>query len=132
MLEDATMYGMKIGQPANGEGSYGSHKVVRLKEEITVDGNGKTSRSSPVGTWTNFVECGPFVFFSAEVWPCVYSILQPDLVCGYGYDLIWANCAPNHTGVLHKHTIVHENRKPGSGANKNFGTRCGAEGIFAF
>ena len=28
--------------------------------------------------------------------------------------------------------MIHENRKPGSGSNKNFGTRCGAEGIFAF
>ena len=28
--------------------------------------------------------------------------------------------------------MVHENRKPGSGSNKNFGTRCAAEGIFLF
>jgi hypothetical protein len=132
MLDDARMYGVQIGQPANGEGSYGSHEIVRVKSKTIVDAYGKTSRHSPVGTWTNFVECGPFVFFSADVWPCIYSILQPDLVCGYGYDLIWANCAPNRTGVLHKHTMIHENRKPGSGSNKNFGTRCGAEGIFAF
>ena len=133
MLRDARDYGVQIGQPANGDGSYGSHKVVRVKHEMIVDPQtGQSVKETPVGTWTNFVECGPFLFFSSEVWPCIFSILQPDLVCGYGYDLMWANCAPNRTGVLHRHTMVHENRKPGSGTNKNFGTRCAAEGIFAF
>ena len=59
-------------------------------------------------------------------------MLQPDVTCGYGYDLMWANCAPNRTAVLHHHTMIHENRKPGSGNNKNFGTRCAAEGLFLF
>ena len=37
-----------------------------------------------VGYRTNFVECGPFVAVSARAWPCVWKLLQPDLVTGYG------------------------------------------------
>ena len=139
MLDDARKYGVQIGQPANGHGSYGSHNVVRLKvlQDVTnynVINNTTNLKPEdiPIGTWTNFVECGPFTFFATESWPCVWNLLQADLTCGYGYDLMWANCAPNRTAVLHHHTMVHENRKPGSGSNKNFGTRCAAEGIFLF
>eukprot|EP00943_MAST-04B_sp_MAST-4B-sp1_P009777 g9777.t1 len=139
MLKDARNYGVKIGQPANGHGSYGSHNVVRLKgtqdisnSNVINDSNDIKPEDIPIGTWTTFVECGPFTFFSSEVWPCVWNMLQPDVTCGYGYDLMWANCAPNRTAVLHHHTMIHENRKPGSGNNKNFGTRCAAEGLFLF
>ena len=134
MLLDATTYGVMIGQPANGKGSWGCHDVVRAKIHNIVDENGEVLENiTPLGTWTNFVECGPFVFFSSKVWPCVFSILQPDIVSGYGYDLMWSSaCAPTRTAVFHRHTMVHENRKPGSGTNKNFGGRCAAEGIFLF
>ncbi len=139
MLDDARKFGVQVGQPANGYGSYGSHNVVRLKglQDVTnynVINNSTNVKPEdiPIGTWTNFVECGPFTFFATESWPCVWNLLQPDVTCGYGYDLMWANCAPNRTAVLHHHTMVHENRKPGSGSNKNFGTRCAAEGIFLF
>ena len=139
MLQDARDFGVQIGQPANGYGSYGSHNVVRLKgiqnvsnSNVINDSNDVQPEDIPIGTWTTFVECGPFTFFSSDVWPCVWNMLQPDVTCGYGYDLMWANCAPNRTAVLHHHTMIHENRKPGSGNNKNFGTRCAAEGLFLF
>ena len=92
MLRDAGDYGVRlVNHPS--DGSYGSHKVVRVKYQVSVDPRtGHTVKQSPVGTWTNFVECGPFS--SSEVWPCIFSILQPDLVCGYGYDLMWVVTVP--------------------------------------
>eukprot|EP00949_MAST-11_sp_MAST-11-sp1_P005050 g5050.t1 len=121
-LQDMRRYGVHIGQPANGEGSYGSHEVVRLREE----------KQSKVGTFTNFVECGPLSVFSGAVWSCVHSLLQADITCGYGYDLVWSRCAPRSTAVLHRHTMKHLNLKPGSGSNLNFGMRCAAEGLVLF
>ncbi len=116
-LDDMRAAGVQIGQPANGPGSYGSHDVVRQQEGRNV-------------VWTNFVECGPFVAFDARVWPCVFdTILQPDITCGYGLDLVWQACGP--TAVLHHHTMVHENRKPASN-RPNFVMRCAAEGLVLF
>jgi hypothetical protein len=115
-LSDMSRDRIMIGQPSNGEGSYGSHEVVR--QQI---GRGTVL--------TNFAECGPFIVFDTEVWACVYDILQSDITCGYGYDLVWAHCGA--TAVLHQHEMVHENRKPASN-RPNFVMRCAAEGLTLF
>ena len=79
--------------------------------------------------FTNFAECGPFIAFDTKAWPCVYNILQSDVTCGYGYDLVWSHCGA--TAVLHQHEMVHENRKPASN-RPNFVMRCAAEGLTLF
>ena len=53
-LDDMHRAGVQIGQPANGVGSYGSHKVVRQQEGRGV-------------VWTNFVECGVRASFFSVV-----------------------------------------------------------------
>lgn len=116
-LDDMSKYGVAIGQPSNGPGSYGCHDVVRQRPD------------KPVGVWTNFVECGPMLAISTEVWPCIYDMLQPDVTCGFGYDLVWQACG--RTAVLHQHTMIHENRKPAS-SRPNFVMRCAAEGLTLF
>jgi hypothetical protein len=115
-LSDMTRDDVMIGQPSNGEGSYGSHEVVRQQP-----GRGTVL--------TNFAECGPFIAFDTKVWPCVFDLLQSDITCGYGYDLIWSHCG--RTAVLHQHEMVHENRKPASN-RPNFVMRCAAEGLTLF
>ena len=115
-LSDMKRDNVMIGQPSNGEGSYGSHEVVRQQ----------IGRNT---VFTNFAECGPFITFDTNVWPCVYDILQSDVTCGYGYDLMWSHCGA--TAVLHQHFMVHENRKPAS-SRPNFVMRCAAEGMTLF
>lgn len=41
------------------------------------------------GRWTNFVECGPFVSFTAEAYRCIYELIQGDLGSGWGLDYKW-------------------------------------------
>ena len=115
-LSDMKRDNVMIGQPSNGEGSYGSHEVVRQQ----------IGRNT---VFTNFAECGPFITFDTNAWPCVYDILQSDVTCGYGYDLMWSHCGA--TAVLHQHFMVHENRKPAS-SRPNFVMRCAAEGMTLF
>lgn len=36
------------------------------------------------GRWMTFVESGPLIVFDTQVWPCIWNLLQTDLVSGYG------------------------------------------------
>jgi hypothetical protein len=116
-LDDMSVAGVEIGQPANNWGSYFSHEIVRLQPGRGV-------------VWTNFVECGPLVAFDTRAWTCIFEqILFPDITCGHGLDLVWAHCGK--TAVLHNHKMIHENLKPAS-SRPNFPMRCAAEGSVLF
>lgn len=62
-------------------------------------------------------------------------VVQPDLVSGYGYDLLWSPaCAWNATAVIHKYSIGHSDTKSASGSisKPNFSRRAMAEAVLLF
>lgn len=111
--------GLDIAQPSHTADSQTTHQML-------------FQRVGSEGDWTNFAECGPFVSFRGSVWPCVYDLLQSDLVTGYGYDLLWGpRCAPTSTAVVHAVAVKHENTK-GASRRPNFYAQSVAEGLTLF
>lgn len=77
----ATRLGLDLVQPAHDAVPPGTRLEPFLVRDArrAVDAHGGF-----VGYRTNFVECGPFVAVSARAWRCVWGLLQPDLVTGFG------------------------------------------------
>lgn len=117
--------GMRLAQPSHEAVTHGR----RLEDFLVAN---PTLPEGFVGYRSNFVECGPVVAVHASVWPCVWELLQPDLVTGYGYDLVWsAACAADTTAVVHSHTIRHVDHR--SASNKpNFWGKAVAEAVVLF
>lgn len=114
-----TSYGVLLAQPAHSPDSQTTHQSLFVEPEL-------------IGMWTDFVECGPLVAFHTSIWPCVWDLLQADLVVGYGLDMIWGPlCAPHHTAVIHAYTMKHENTK-GASQRPNFWAKSVAEGLVLF
>ena len=78
-VRDLARHGVQIGQPAHSEGSFQPQYPFLIAN----------SERKDKGMWSNFIESGPLVAFSHDVWNCVWNLLQPDLTSGYGYDLVW-------------------------------------------
>jgi hypothetical protein len=112
-----------LGQPVHSNESYTTHSILYATSE---------QRTSYKGIWTNFIECGPFVAIHSAIWPCIQSVLQSDLLCGYGYDLVWVPvCAPTNSAVLYDFELFHKNTKAAS-EKPNFHARCVAEAVTLF
>jgi hypothetical protein len=85
------------------------------------------------GSWTTFVESGPLVAFSRAAWACFWPLLQPDLVSGYGYDLLWAGaCGNGRAAVMERHAIQHANEGSASGGRPNWVPRAIGEAFTLF
>ena len=114
---------VRIGQPAHAAGSFQpQYPILRQRLGANVS-----------GSWTTFVESGPLVAFSAAAWPCVWTLLQPDLGSGYGYDLVWAPaCAEGRAAVLHTHAIMHANHGAASSTRPNWVGRAIGEAFTLF
>ena len=118
-VRDLSRHDVKIGQPAHSEGSF-QPQYPFLVHNHEKNGNA-------VGMWSNFIESGPLVAFSRDIWQCVWNLLQPDLTSGYGYDLVWVPaCANGRGAVLYEHEIHHMNEKSAS-RRPNFVGRAAGE-----
>jgi len=65
-----------------------------------------TPRFNSTGRWTSFVEVG-FAIFSTNIWPCVWDLIESDLITGTGLDRFWGNCAPHQTAIIDAFPIRH-------------------------
>ena len=116
-VRDLARHGVQIGQPAHSEGSFQPQYPFLIANRERKD----------KGMWSNFIESGPLVAFSHDVWNCVWNLLQPDLTSGYGYDLVWVPaCAKGRGAVLYEHEIHHMNEKSAS-RRPNFVGRAAGE-----
>lgn len=124
-------HNLHLAQPAHATEASGT----RLEPFLVADHPGFDVRlrsDGAVGYRTNFVECGPFVVVSSQAWPCIWELLQADLVTGYGYDLVWSSvCAAHSTGVIHSHPLLHANAKSAS-TRPNFFSKSVGEAIVLF
>merc|ERR1740117_1695914 len=113
-------YNVLIGQPSHSQDSQTTHTFLFQRPEVEV------------GMWTTFVEGGPVLAFNVRVWPCVWDLVQTDLVVGFGIDMLWAPaCAPRNTAVIHSHAIKHLNQKSAS-TRPNWMSTSVAEGVVLF
>jgi len=71
----------------------------------------KTQRGSHAGRYTDFVEVGPFTIFSKRGFECVWNILLPDAVGGWGYDLFFASYCNMTMGIIDSMPIYHADKK---------------------
>ena len=60
---------------------------------------GAEQPSSHVGRYTTVVEGGPLVAFESTTWACVWGMLLPGSVSGWGLDLGWCRYAETRCGV---------------------------------
>ena len=105
-VRDLARNGVQIGQPAHSQDSFQPQYPFLIANNKNLN---------KIGMWSNFIESGPLVAFSRDVWSCVWDLLQPDLTSGYGYDLVWVPaCANGQGAVLYRHVIHHMNEKSAS------------------
>eukprot|EP00941_MAST-03F_sp_MAST-3F-sp1_P006134 g6134.t1 len=127
-VNDMKRYDVQIGQPSHIAGSHQPQYPFLIQKKNNRENGHRTSL-----VWTTFIESGPFVAFSNDAWKCVWRILQPDLVSGYGYDLLWCSaCGKDKSGVLHKYAIKHENKGTASSKRVNWVQREVAEAFTLF
>eukprot|EP00698_Gefionella_okellyi_P003520 TRINITY_DN13313_c0_g1_i1.p1 TRINITY_DN13313_c0_g1~~TRINITY_DN13313_c0_g1_i1.p1 ORF type:complete len:374 (+),score=47.46 TRINITY_DN13313_c0_g1_i1:87-1208(+) len=89
-------------------------------------------RPSPEGgRWSSFVEVMAPVF-SRRAWrQCIYEMLQPDLVSGWGYDLQWY-CVCRSRGVgraayIDRYPLLHQPPPGRSSLSRDADERAGME-----
>lgn len=122
-VEEMARLNVLLGQPVHAAESVTTHEILYATSE---------QMDALKGIWTNFVECGPFVAIHTLIWPCIQSLLQSDLVSGYGYDLVWVpTCAPVNSAILYDFKLIHMDTK-GASNKPNFHARCMAEGLTLF
>eukprot|EP01112_Ceratiomyxa_fruticulosa_P008089 TRINITY_DN2098_c0_g2_i1.p1 TRINITY_DN2098_c0_g2~~TRINITY_DN2098_c0_g2_i1.p1 ORF type:complete len:447 (-),score=71.66 TRINITY_DN2098_c0_g2_i1:48-1388(-) len=106
VLEAIEKNGIQMCQPAHAPGHRFSHP-------ITVQQNQEGS----VGRWVNFCEIGPLLIFSSKAYECAYTLIQPDLPQGWGYDLMFTEyCQFDKVAIVDKYPIIHLNYKTALGA----------------
>lgn len=72
------------------------------------------TRPGKVGRFTNFVEVGPFTIMSARGYECVWNMLLPDAVGGWGYDLFFENYCNLTMAIIDEMPIYHADAKTAS------------------
>lgn len=182
-------HGALMGQPAHADGSETSFPFLQAKTAQAVaeaegtqwhgantldgeavvlgaagdaaDAEQAVSEGRAEVLWTTMAECGPAVAFrAADVWPCVWGLLESDLTSGFGYDLVWGTaCAagaeasgaeaevdageekeavgggvqpPVRAAVTLEHALRHVDLGTASGASVGFFRRAVAEGLVLF
>ncbi|XP_059291009.1 uncharacterized protein LOC132044525 [Lycium ferocissimum] len=111
--------GLEISQPALDRNSTDIHHRITMRSKrkrfhrrvYDSRGSTKCSGESEGPPCTGFVE-GMAPVFSRSAWPCVWHLIQNDLVHGWGMDMKFGYCAQGdrtkNVGVVDSEYIVHQ------------------------
>ncbi|XP_058196721.1 uncharacterized protein LOC131312769 isoform X7 [Rhododendron vialii] len=118
---------LEISQPALDPNSTGIHHKITVRKKgkkfhtriLDAKGRSNCSEDSEGPPCTGYVE-GMAPVFSRSAWPCVWHLIQNDLVHGWGMDMKLGYCAQGgrieNIGVVDSEYVLHQGIKSLGGA----------------